>query len=154
MEATTSDKIDFITLFISKLEGVKSISIGNLDKFTLTDDLNDLHKYLASYFNANEKLRLSSVKDFVAITLYDENDEGVDYILEFAQVDEIDAEEPGLVPDEKPDPKAEEKPKEEDKNEVESTPPTGAYLSTNYYLLLLSVSAALLLVVKKKKLFN
>ena len=154
VEATTSDKIDFITLFISKLEGVKSISIGNLDKFTLTDDLNDLHKYLASYFNANEKLRLSSVKDFVAITLYDENDEGVDYILEFVQVDEIDEEEPGLVPDEKPDPKPEEKPKEEDKNEVESTPPTGAYLSTNYYLLLLSVSAALLLVVKKKKLFN
>ena len=87
------------------------------------------------YFNANEKLGLPSVKDFVAITLYGE-------------------EESILVPDDKTDPKPEEKPKEEDKSEVESTPPTGAHLSTNYYLLLLSVSVALLLVIKKKKLFN
>lgn len=160
VEATTDIKVDFIVNFIRSLDGIKEVSIGNLDKFTLTDDVADLIKYVESYFNVSAKLRVASLKDLIAITLYDASGEGVDYIIEFAQVDETVDGGGGLTPDEKPDvkpdPKPEEKPEEkpEDKEKVETTPPTGMMLSTNYYLLLLSVSAALLLLIKKKRLFN
>lgn len=159
-EATSDDKIDFISNLIITLDGVKAVSIGNMNKFTLTDDINDLIEYLETYFNVKSKLRVMSAKDLVPITLYDEKGEGVEYTIEFAKVDEIIDEDTDLIPDEKPDEKPIEKPiekpeeKPEKKDEVETTPDTGESLSTSYYIMLLSVSVALFILVRKKRLFN